>query len=107
MVSPAPAPPLGSRVGARQLQAIAFSVVGLFLLARAIPDIAHAVAALSFTSPEYRDQIQRVTKPQVVGLSVQVVLGLGLLFGARGLAGIAQTVRTAGQENAPPPADGG
>jgi len=107
MVAPAPAPPPKSRVGARQLQAIAFSVVGLFLLARAIPDIAHAVTAFAFTSSEHRDRIQMVSKPQAVGLGVQVVPGLGLLFGGRGLAGIVQTVRTAGRAKAPPPAGGG
>ena len=83
---------------ASDLQVVAFSVVGLIAIVQALPQISSLVMEYKF-----RTEVSEGGQfpgggfdRQVVFGSVKLLVGLGLLFGARGLAGILHSVRSAG-----------
>jgi hypothetical protein len=81
-------PDLGGSAAA--FQAAAFSVVGVFLLAKGLADF---LAQLTLSVPEGGGwSFDRVARPLA-----QVTVGLGLFLGARGVAAMWQSLRTAGR----------
>jgi hypothetical protein len=81
-------------ISAMDVQAIAFSAIGVFAIVAAAPKILQIAANLYFThtSEEARAVGVRVL-PQVVGLVAQTIVGVGLFIGARGLAKLWRRVR--------------
>jgi hypothetical protein len=75
---------------APELQAAAFSVVGLLLLARGFAD-GVAQLAMSVANAE------RASFAQLASPLVQIAVGLALFIGARNLVTVWQSLRTAGQ----------
>lgn len=91
----------GSALNASDLQIVAFSVVGLILIVQALPQISSMVMEYKYrTEMAGRGQFPAggIDRQLVFG-GVKLLLGIGLLFGARGLAGILRTIRTAGTPN--------
>lgn len=95
-------PAVDLRVGAAPLlQAVAFSVVGLWILAALLPDLIRfgevsylTMQAASDGPPSYL----RWDWTQTVDALIRLALGLGLFFGGSGLAGLWYRTRTAGLE---------
>lgn len=81
--------------GANNIAAIAFSVLGMWMLASAISDGVYWVVLLSGffsqgTSPAY---LSAREKARILGTVAQVAIGFYLLFGAKGLAALLHKLR--------------
>lgn len=74
---PAGAPPSPSR-----FQQVAFAVVGVLLLATGVPGLVGTLAVQG----QYGELGGSITGPHIARYVVQLVIGLGLLFGAGGLS---------------------
>jgi hypothetical protein len=71
----------------RDVQAIAYSCVGLLVLANAAPKVINLAGVLSFklTSPSYRYwESYSTTLPQILGAFAQAIIGLYLVFYPQG-----------------------
>ena len=77
---------------AKDMQAVAFSVIGIVMIVIAIPQlvkIATNIQALKMAGDEYPGKsVTAGTWAYAIGLSVQVVIGLLLFFGSRGLSSL-------------------
>jgi len=87
-----------SKVASLDIQSIAFSTVGLLVLADVIPRISQLIVRLSVKvhNAPLQELLSARTKVQAAGMVAQLAVGLGLFFGARGLIGILKAVREAG-----------
>uniref|UniRef100_A0A7C2IZC5 Uncharacterized protein n=1 Tax=Ammonifex degensii TaxID=42838 RepID=A0A7C2IZC5_9THEO len=83
------------------LQTIGFSVIGLFVLIQEIPHLAGTLFGYWFIEKgiAVSQPMTPDTKVRIGIAAVQVLLGVGLLFGARGLSRLLRTVRQAGLKN--------
>ncbi len=83
---------ISTNISATDLQAIAFSVIGVVMIVMAIPHlvkIATNVQALKMAGDEYPGKsITAGTWAYAIGLSVQVIIGTLLFFGSRGLSSL-------------------
>ncbi|SKC81938.1 hypothetical protein [Maledivibacter halophilus] len=83
-----------------ELQAIAFSVVGITVLVNSIPQIIRlGIDMKTIVSNDIIanwDMLLRTTKSQMIGYIIKTILGLWLLFGSNGIVGLVKTLRTAG-----------
>ena len=87
---PTPQPDFSGSVAG--LQAAAFSVVGLFLLAQGLADLlARLTRSIADSGNASLDRLG--------GPLAQIAVGLALFLGARGLATIWQSLRTAGRQS--------
>ena len=85
------------RLPGREFMAIAFSIVGLVVLVRVIPQITYLLTRMGYEPPsEFRARWYAGTIAQFVGLTVQVILGAVLLVGGRALSQLVMRIRTAG-----------
>jgi hypothetical protein len=95
-------PAVDRRVGAAPLlQAVAFSVVGLWILAALLPDLIRFGEVTYLTMQAESDgppSYLRWDWTQTVDALIRLALGLGLFFGGSGLAGLWYRTRTAGLE---------
>jgi hypothetical protein len=87
---PMPQPDLRASVSG--LQAAAFAVVGLFLLGQGLAEL---LAQLTLSAAEAGGW----SLGRFAGSLAQIAVGVGLFLGARGLAGVWQSLRTAGLPN--------
>lgn len=74
------------------IQVIAFSVVGLFILATSLPNLVDIIVVILLTSKS----IQGGTVPiihDIIVLSLKVVLGFWLLFGSHGIVNFIRSVQ--------------
>ena len=82
------------------VQSAAFSVVGVLVLAGAIPQLVQTASSIIIMhSLEYTSRNQWFLPhdiPRLAGLVVQLILGFWLFFGSRGLAGLYRRMREAG-----------
>ncbi len=88
-------------LSATEIQAVAFSILGLWVLTTAVPDIFYWITYVyvmknggvdnSAFSPNLSGRIGATV--------VELVIGIWLLFGARGLTGLLRLARTAGRYN--------
>jgi len=85
-----------SRTTGADIQAIAFSVVGVFVLARFFPRLTQLIVNLSVLADYDRAQLDARTKAMIGELIVQLAIGLWLLFGSRGIVGLLKTARGVG-----------
>jgi hypothetical protein len=81
-----------SALTARNIQAIAFSVVGLVMIVIAIPHLVQLASNLqilkSAGSEMVKKEISIRTWAYSIGIAVQFIIGLFLFFGGRGLSSI-------------------
>lgn len=100
MVSGKNTPGESTAVGGEDVQVIAFSAVGVLVLAGAVPELFQFVSSLilqkSFQYHPFSETVSVYTLSRAIGLAVRLVIGLWLLLGARGLAGFIKTLREAG-----------
>ncbi|MCP3905557.1 MAG: hypothetical protein GY715_18175 [Planctomycetes bacterium] len=76
-----------------EIQAVAFSVIGLWLLVHVTVDLAEDAAYLVYTEAEVAD---RGWIASYFRMAVQLALGIWLLFGARGLVRLLHRLRRVG-----------
>lgn len=81
-----------------ELQAIAFSVVGVIMLINSIPEIIsigiHMKQLVSQEDIANMKMLLITYRVQIIGYAIKIVLGLWLLLGARGIVGIIKNSRT-------------
>lgn len=87
-----------SKTGSADWQTIAFSVLGLFILTDAIPDLMGAILNSLFAKQErfYSHELYNRYVVQIAVDFLKFAIGAGLLFGAGGLAGLIKKVRAVG-----------
>ena len=81
-----------SQLSGRNVQTIAFSVLGVALIAWAIPELSKIFANIQLlknAGDEFPTKGMDIgNKVYAIGLSIQFVMGLVLFFGAKGLSSI-------------------
>jgi hypothetical protein len=85
-------------LGAHELHSVGISLIGLWVLATAIPDLVYWVSLAYFIG---RSEYAAATLPPdqlggVVATVAEILVGMGLLFGSKGLAGLVRRFRSAG-----------
>ena len=89
----------GGSITFLQAQSIAFSVVGLFLLFSALPEIAMVLYKIHLMKVlDSNVQISFDTKAQILEVSLRIILGGILLLGSNGLSGILIRIRELGMK---------
>lgn len=87
-------------LGEVEAQVIAFSILGLWVLVSAIPDIFYWVTYVYRIKSVGFGQVRTELTPQniagIVSTIAQFILGVWLLLGSRGLVGMVQKLRHAG-----------
>ena len=87
----------GSTINLFQAQSIAFSAVGIFLLAGALPEMGGVLYKFSLMKEmDSHAQMFFDTKANIVELLIRLLIGVLLLFGARGLSGVLIRIRELG-----------
>lgn len=80
-----------------QAQSVGFTLLGLWVLASAVPDAFYWLFLIYRASiPETLFGLRTSDYANVVSTAVEVILGVWLLFGARGLLGLLRRARSAG-----------
>ena len=72
------------------LQQIAFSAVGVFMVATALPRLTQMVATLIV---QVSDEARLPTWGAIVGIVLQMAIGIYLFFGSKGLVGILKKLK--------------
>jgi hypothetical protein len=94
-----------SSIGVKELQIIAYSIVGLILLANSIPELIYRISYNIVMKQEF----SAAAMDYKIGLylplikdSIQMIIGVGVFLGAKGLSGHLSVAREAGKvkENA-------
>jgi hypothetical protein len=88
----------GERFGAPDLERVALTVVGAWLVAYGIADLVYTLStmvALQHEVPEYSPPLSRYW-PGVITSVAKVAMGVGLAFGAKGIARLISRVRGEG-----------
>ena len=89
----------GGSITFLQAQSIAFSVVGLFLLFSALPEIVMVLYKIHLMKVlDSNVQISFDTKAQILEVSLRIILGGILLLGSNGLSGILIRIRELGMK---------
>ncbi len=74
------------------IQMVAFSVVGLYMLADSLPAVVRSII-WHFTTASHSMGERSPLVGDIIGSLVQIVLGLWLLFGSRGLVNFINSMR--------------
>jgi hypothetical protein len=85
----------------QEAQIVAFSALGLFTLLQVIPrvgQIATNIYILWHQNAMFARGFNSLTAPNIIGVLIQLVLGLWLLLGASGLVKLLQSFRTVGMD---------
>jgi hypothetical protein len=85
----------GDRFGAADLERVALTVVGLWLIAYGIADLIYSFSLLIFTQREYAERSPPLTRylPGIVTSAAKVVIGAGIAVGAKGIARVLTRAR--------------
>jgi hypothetical protein len=85
------------RVPLEQAESVGFTLLGVWVLAGGVPDAFYWIFMLYQASvPELKLELATRHYASVVSTAVRLVLGVWLLFGARGLLGVLRWARSAG-----------
>ena len=76
------------------LQEIAFSTVGVFVIANALPRITRIIVHLSYQG-QWKERIVSSTWGSIVGIVVELAIGIYLIFGSKGFVGLLKKCRGA------------
>ncbi len=98
-----------SDIPVAEWQAVAFSVVGIWNVVAALVDLAHRIVQVMLAHSVTAEDGAVALWPEgmtseLVGLGMQLLLGLVLLFGARGLVGLIRKYRQVGYKAGEPSA---
>ncbi len=88
----------GQRFGARDLERVALTVVGAWLVAYGVADLTYSVSSMVVLQRENAEQAPPLSRyfPGVVTSVAKIAFGIGLAFGAKGIARIIDRVRGEG-----------
>lgn len=81
------------RITVSDIQRISFSVIGLFFIGNAIPQLVSVLANLYSI---YRQDVSVSLLPNIVGSVTKLILGLMIFLGSQGLVNILKAIRKAG-----------
>ncbi|MDA3839184.1 MAG: hypothetical protein PF574_09425 [Candidatus Delongbacteria bacterium] len=76
-----------SGIGKDALQEIAFSTVGVFIIANALPLLTQIITQLSYQG-EWKQRIAPGMWVIIAGVAIQLAIGIYLFFGSRRLVGL-------------------
>lgn len=88
-----------TNINVNRLQSAAFSVVGLIILVKLIPEILNFIPRLAYFSGDYIPKetiIWLEIKVSIIGIVIKFIIGLLLLFKSRGLVGFIKGLQKAG-----------
>ncbi len=76
------------RFGSRELERVALTVVGAWLVAYGVADLIYAISTIVIYQREYSDQAPPLIRyfPGVITCAAKILLGVGLAVGAKGIA---------------------
>lgn len=86
-------------INAKEIQVIAYSVLGLLVLANSLPELLNKTANAIIIQDSLLaapSHIKMGTYLSLIEEAIQCAIGLVLLLGAKGLAGLLQIIREAG-----------
>jgi hypothetical protein len=85
----------GDRFGAADLERVALTVVGAWLIAYGVADLIYSFSSLIFTQREFADRSPPISRymPGIVTSIAKVAIGCGLAVGAKGIARVLKRVR--------------
>jgi len=88
----------GARFGSVELERVALTVVGAWLVAYGIADLIYSISTLIFVQREYAQQSPPLTRywPGIVTSVAKVFIGVGLAVGAKGISRLIARVRGEG-----------
>ncbi|EHQ89186.1 hypothetical protein [Desulfosporosinus youngiae] len=84
--------PEGSGLGAKDIQRVAFSVLGLYFMGSSLPNLLGVVTSLIREQPMHMSQILFGS----VGMLARLIIGLGIFLGSEGLVNFLAGLRRAG-----------
>jgi hypothetical protein len=87
----------------RDLQAVLFSAVGVWLVASTLPEAARLVMEYWSTGGSVPTMARRPLTPETVGVIVELAAGVFLFVGARGTSALWHRLRYAGVQQGPTP----
>jgi len=92
--------PVEGPLRASDLQAALFATLGLYLIVISLPDLAELAAGFYIRATAFRTETyyQEQLQARAVGVGFQLVAGVWLLFGSRGLSSLVHRMRNAGIE---------
>lgn len=78
----------GERFGSRDLERVALTVVGAWLVAYGVTDLIYALSTMLIVQREYSAQSPPISSffPGVITSIAKILLGVGLAIGAKGIA---------------------
>lgn len=88
-----------TKISYEDLQIVAFSVVGLFLVVNSLPELINAAINMKMLESQRMMQPMNMRMTQLVGTGLKVLIGFWLLVGSQGIVGLIRTLRTAGLKN--------
>lgn len=76
-----------------KIQAVFFSLLGMYVLTEAIPHLARLITMFSFASQSSSQRFSQQTIGEIVGLIVRLAIGSWLLLDSKGIVKIVQSMR--------------
>ena len=85
----------GDRFGATDLERVALTVVGAWLLAYGVADLIYSISSLIFAQREYAERFPSVSRymPGIITSIAKVAIGGGLAVGAKGISRVIKRAR--------------
>ena len=85
----------GERFGSADLERIALTVLGAWLVAYGLADLIYSVSTLIFQQREYAERAPPLSRylPGIVTSGAKVAIGIGLAIGANGIARLINRIR--------------
>lgn len=90
-----------NRLTIESIQSIAFSIVGLIIFVKAIPQAVRIIPQVKFSMGEYalgNEQLRVKMTFQVIEKILELIIGFSLFVGGKGLVGILKKLRNLGLE---------
>jgi hypothetical protein len=85
-----------SKAGAAEYQAVALSVLGMWVLAEQLPTLLYWVGVAVYVHGEEANVLTAREYGKIASTVAGLGIGFWLLFGARGIVGVLRSVRNAG-----------
>jgi hypothetical protein len=85
----------GERFGAPDLERVALTVVGLWLVAYGVADMVYTLSTMVTLQLAYGERVAQLSRyiPGIITSAAKVAMGVGLAFGAKGIARLIDRVR--------------
>lgn len=86
-----------------QIQAVAFSIMGVWLVVQSLPNMVYALVLPRFSPKLSVIADGRIDYPRLIYSALRLGIGLCLILGAKGLAKLWHGLRSAPESGIPPP----